>query len=330
MAAPVAARQAVWKELYANAEALAASHQWADAYQAATGVAEAAEKNHPKDRLKAAKSYALLGRICANRGGFRQSFRFYRKALQGGRSLHGSSHPIVVNILHEIGELHRMHAKYDAAERYFQEAVDMARAIDGSLHSYAAPSFERLGDLKRDRGEIGQAESLYRQALIVYELRRKYHPREDFRIARTLRSLGEVAASRGDFAEAAMSFKKAVTKYSHCGSSATFALAGTVKRLAELYAEWKKPAEALPNFKRALALYEKADEPDNLMLAAVLMGLVNLHKRQKNYSDAEAFFNRAVAIYERNPGVDHAVASRLLKSKPVWPTLTHTLNRESK
>lgn len=55
----------------------------------------------------------------------------------------------------------------------------------------------------------------------------------------------------------------------------------------------------------------------NLMLAAVLMGLVNLHKKQENYPEAQAFFDRAVA-------------SRLLKSKPVWPTLTHTSNPESK
>ena len=68
----------------------------------------------------------------------------------------------------------------------------------------------------------------------------------------------------------------------------------------------------------------------NLMLAAVLMGLVNLHKKQENYPEAQAFFDRAVAIYERNPWVDPSVASRLLKSKPVWPTLTHTSNPESK
>ena len=55
MTAPGAAQQAVWKDRYVRAEALAASHQWADAYQAATGIAEAAERDHPQDRLKAAK-----------------------------------------------------------------------------------------------------------------------------------------------------------------------------------------------------------------------------------------------------------------------------------
>lgn len=323
VAVSVSADGLSWRQSFTRAGDLCGTGQWQLALQAAKIATDAAEVNFGDEHLNTAKSLSLLADICTARGIPAQGVLFLERTLYIRAKLHGPYHPVVVKLLTDLADLHRVHGNAEDTEWFYQKALLNAEKGGWAKSRYSAPAMEGLADLYMDQGGLDRAELLYHKALAIYEFRRKYSPSDDSRIAKILSCLAEINKLRRNFPAAAGLYKRTLAKYTLAEGPDSLKVASVHKRVAELYTAWGRTAQAVPYFKRALATYHRAGQPDSLMVGATMVGLARIYKSQNRSKEAETLYSKAEAIYGRNRGVDKALVSRLVKHTRIWPLGGH-------
>jgi serine/threonine-protein kinase len=209
--------------------------------EALEGYRRVLGNDHP-DTLIAINNMGLLLRT---RGKLDEAEPYYREALEGQRRVLGSDHPSTLNSMHNMGVLLRHQSKLDEAEPYLREALAGCRRVLGSDHSLTLTSIKNVGDLLRRQGKLEEAEPYLREALEgarrvlgddhpitlasmdatakLYINQRQYEKAEALLeevldalgpkhsdTAKTIGSLGTVAALRGDRRRALEFLRQAV------------------------------------------------------------------------------------------------------------------------
>lgn len=150
-------------------------------------------------------------------------------------------------ISHRAGELGN-------AREHLQHALELVAGEGGGggdreLRLLRAAAFESLGNVLLELDLADSAQPILERSLDEY----RSLPEHELRIAAVLRSLGDLAWSRGDLATARSHLRGGVEVLEHPGSTHLQELTGLLGRLAELERAAGEPEACLAAFERLIA-----------------------------------------------------------------------------
>ena len=164
------------------------------------------EKGQPERASELAGSLDNLAALNLVLGKLSRAEPLYRRAWQLRESHFGADHALTATSLHGLAEvLHERH-RYDEAEGLYVRVAAILAKTRGPDSLEVADIEHNLALLYRDVHRDGDALPLLNRARAAYESAAPHHPK----FAVILRTLAELQASRGDFAQAAELFARAV------------------------------------------------------------------------------------------------------------------------
>lgn len=193
-----------------------------------------------------------------------------------------------VDLLCQLGEMHRTQGRLEEALLLFQEAVGNARLTDQSRELGAA--LLGVGDIHRARSNYLEAESNYSEALEIYnQIDGAKGPR-----ANALDRLGEVHRAQEKFLEAQECYSQALEIYTELGVDA--GRASVLDGLGDLYMLQCRYREARDSYAQELDICVTIG--DELGRANALCGMGDVHFALSEPSEAEAHYTGALGVYE--------------------------------
>jgi tetratricopeptide (TPR) repeat protein len=228
----------------------------------------------------------------------------------------GRDHPIVAQVVSNLGTLYQSQGRYAEAEKAFQRALDIRQTAFGSNNTDTAVSLSQLGALAHERGRSAEAESLLKKAL---EIRQKALSADHPDLVLSQNNLATLYAERGKYADAELLFHKALESRERTLGPNDLKVAAVLYNLARMYKDQAK-ADKNPkgNLERAAAdgqralTIRKESAPGSLELAASqeLMARVHAARLQagidKTMNEAAVdYLKSALAIREKVQGRDH-------------------------
>jgi tetratricopeptide (TPR) repeat protein len=255
--------------------------------------------------------------------------------------------PQVIETLTWLGTFYRGDKKYAQAEPLLNRAVAMAeQAGSPSCFDVGRAKFN-LGVIARDQPDEVAAERLFTEAA---EILSKDPGRAHGDDAGAYLNLGYLAIQRGDYPEAELNLKKALTGYEtgdHLGPNPD--MANTQYHLAEVYRFRGKLAEAATLYQAALDIYSQTEGPEgkntrnvlstmsllpqgpggaaraqNLMRQAMagsdlasldgdsLNNLAIIAEAKHQLTEAESLYKKACAAFEKQNGSNDLALARAL------------------
>ncbi len=151
--------------------------------------------------------------------------------------------------------------------------------------------------------ENAKAEQIFLKAL--HEAER--FGTDDWRVAATLESLGQVYRADKKFAEGESAFRRALDVLGKAtGDDNTVQVANVNLDLASLLLEGGRPADALSFSRASLSDYERLYGGASIHTAAALCVTGDSLRATRNFPEAEADLKRCADIREKDGGVDTA------------------------
>lgn len=194
-----------------------------------------------------------------------------------------------VDLLGQLGEMHRKQGRLDEALSLFQEAVEGARLTHQSRALGAA--LLGVGDIHRARSNNLEAESNYNQALEVFN---QIDGAKGLR-ANALDRLGEAYRAQMKFTEAEECYSQALEIYTDLGVDA--GRANVSDGLGDLYMLQCRYTEAYDSYAEELEICTRIG--DELGTANALYGMGEIHAARSETSEAERRYAQAMEVYER-------------------------------
>ncbi|KAG8951566.1 hypothetical protein FRC04_005852 [Tulasnella sp. 424] len=193
-----------------------------------------------------------------------------------------------VDLLCQLGEMHRKQGRLEEALLLFQEAVGTARLPDQSRELGAA--LLGVGDIHRARSNYLEAESNYSEALGIYnQIDGAKGPR-----ANALDRLAEVYRAQEKFLEAQECYSQALEIYTELGVDA--GRANVLDGLGDLYMLQCRYTEARDSYAQVLDICVVVG--DELGRANALCGMGDVHLALSEPSEAETHYTEALGVYK--------------------------------
>ena len=250
---------------------LIANQRWEEAQDLLT-VCDQILNKYPFDSDQLVSDrYYYQGLICLHKGQMEDAEKFLVKAMNLRIALFGKLHPLVADVIHNLGILYATHAtlkNYDQAENLFVVEIELRKrlpfniAIANSLNSLAEVLVNREYFLVREyrEDELDRAIELYDRAI-------------------------EIVRSHTDF--------HAYLASSKIGKANIMAKQGKLILAETLYNE-------------ALSILENIFGKQHHELAQPLAGLASIHQLKGNHALAKNLYHEAIQLLINTFGVDHA------------------------
>src|SRR5436190_5391366 len=134
-----------------------------------------------------------------------------RVVLAISRTLNGERHPLVAEVLINLGAVQHEWGHYKEAEQYYRQALDITQGFYGPNHYKTAAGLTVLGRALRFEPQGNdEAARRFERALVIRErVFGKVHPQ----VASTLNELAGVALARNRFAEAEVLARRVLAIY---------------------------------------------------------------------------------------------------------------------
>jgi CHAT domain-containing protein len=244
-----------------------------------------------------------------NAGKYDEAIEPCQRALEIREKALGDGHPLVTELLNNLGELYREKGDYASAEPLHRRALAIREKSLGAEHPDVAVSLNNLGLLYNSKGDYARAEPLYQRALAINE---KALGSEHPSVARSLHNLASLYREKDQYAKAEPLFQRALAIREKALGGEHPIVAISLNGLAGLYQDEGNYAKAEPLFLRALAIREKTLGGEHPSVSVSLHNLAILNHYKGDYSKSELFYHRALAIKEKVLGTKHpSVATSL-------------------
>lgn len=160
-----------------------------------------------------------------------------------------------------------------------------------------------LGTVYQRLGQYDPARSLLEQALQIRQ--GSTAPADESAVAEVLQALGDVAASKGEFAQADTAYRAALEIRRRIHGEETIDVATTLAAMASSRLSQGKAVEAESLLVRVVAMDARLRAPDDPRALSNLSNLAGAYWYQDRFAAAESLFQRTLDVQQRTLGPDH-------------------------
>ncbi|MBK7828686.1 tetratricopeptide repeat protein [Nannocystis sp.] len=262
-----------------------------------------------------------------------EALKEYQRVAAIYEQAYGPSHPLLGNVLNNIGAVQLSQFDYSGAEATYTRALEILRGAHGPNHPALATVYANLGMIALAQAQFPRAIEELRRALAVYE---GSLPANHPDIGDALLELGNGYLSAGQHAEAEQTYARALAVYLQSfgvgHERATLVLA----RLGMAQLRGGRRDDAALSFQRALTEF-RGDASDPV-LGFPHAGLGQLRLDEGNYAAAATELETALERLGRSPTagphdraeVQFALARALLGRDPTSATRARPLAIEAR
>ena len=216
-----------------------------------------------------------------------------------------AEHPDAVRVLLDRGE----YVEAEAMARRILTEVDAA----GAEAALTARVLDLLVEALWRTAKSCEPETTAHAERAI-QIREQVNPRDESRLAKSLKLLGRILNSCGRYGEARSVFDRALIMSEQSLGPDDPRTAGIVKELAFLDLATGRYKEAATRFRRALAILSESRVGDELEIASILNGLAAVLYYTGDYAGARARWEQALVIRERILGHDHVLIAGMLNN----------------
>nr|WP_245767231.1 CHAT domain-containing tetratricopeptide repeat protein [Stigmatella erecta] len=299
---PSDARLQEARTAYAEAKALQAAGQYAEAAVPAARALALREASLGGLHSETADSLNLLGELHQVQGDFARAESLLRRGLAVREASLGKNHLSVAQSLNALATLYKAQGFYARAEPFCERGLAIREAALGKKHPEVAQSLNTLANLLRVQGLYGRAEPLYLRAL---EIREEAFGGNHSTMVGSLNNLASLYYEQGMYGRAAPLYERALAVAEASLGKNHPTTGNVLNNLANVYRAQGLYSRAEPLYARALAITEEAFGEKHLGVAKMLSNLASLFLEQGLPGRAEPLCERAIAIAEAAVGKNH-------------------------
>jgi tetratricopeptide (TPR) repeat protein len=200
-----------------------------------------------------------------------------------------------------LGDVVRIHGRYDEAEPYLREAIAIGEASLGGEDEDVVTALNSLAVLFKYNGRFDEAAALYARALRAAEAAGA----ADESLATLLHNIGGLEHARGNYAAGEAPARRSVELRERALGPDHPLVAADLAALAAIVDGLGRHGEAERMYVRVLSIFERTYGPDHYEIAINLNNLAGVRHAQGRVVDAEALYRRALSIKETLLGSDH-------------------------
>jgi serine/threonine-protein kinase len=253
-------------------------------------------------RVEYAQAVAGLANVHFYRGEYKESEALNRQALGLFRELYGEAHPIVAEMLINLGAIQQDTGNYVAAEKFHREALAKIGAYYGPTHPKTASTLTLVGRALILQKKQDEATALLHQALSIREnVFGPNHPQ----VASTLNELGIIALGQAKYTDAEGFFQRIVGIYERAYQGKHYLIAIGKSNLASVYMKRNEWARAEPLFRDSLEMYAKTLPAGHVNegIGRVKLGRTLLRQKKLAEAEKELLLGTSILRKQSNPAV---------------------------
>ncbi|HEY7396155.1 MAG TPA: serine/threonine-protein kinase, partial [Gemmatimonadaceae bacterium] len=225
-----------------------------------------------------------------------------RRVLAVYREAYGDRHPLVADILINLGASQFDRGNYPEAEALDRQALDITRAFYGNTHYRTAANMTMLARALVFERRFDEATALLDEAVAVRE--RVYGPNHPL-VASTVNELGNIAAQTQRYDDAERYFRRMLAIYHAAYGDHHYLIALATSNLASAFMGRKdyKGAEAL--YRDAIRRFSSTQGPEHLNTGIARIKLGRSLLRQSRFAEAqvESLAGYEILIKQANPAI---------------------------
>ena len=260
-----------------------------------------------------------------------------RIVLADYESMYGKRHPLVADILVNLGATEQERGNYTSAERYNRQALAITRDYYGPTHFETAAKLTLLGRALLFQNRFAEADSLLREALDVRE--RVYGPVHPA-VASTLNELASIAYQQDRYDDAERWWGRMLSIYQTIYGDHHYLIAVATSNLATVSYGRKDYRRAEGLYREAIRRFSETQGPDHLNTGIAHVKLGRTLLKEGRYADArvESLAGHDILAKQASPSLsflqnslkDLAAAADSLKQRTVADGYRHALDSLTK
>jgi serine/threonine-protein kinase len=232
-----------------------------------------------------------------------------RDVLTLTRQVHGTRHPLVAEVLINLGATQFERGDFEAAERYYRQALDISRPWYGEEHPITASHMTMLGRALVSEQRFAEADAELRRALAVRErVFGPVHPQ----VASTLNELGNIAVQQERLDDAERYYRGMADIYDASYPNGHY-LAGIARsNLAGVFLARKDYARAEEGYRGAIDQFSRAQGPEhmNTGIGRIKLGRTLIRDARFREGAVESYAGYEIVAKQASPGVSFLRAAR--------------------
>ena len=225
-----------------------------------------------------------------------------RIVLVAYENLYGKRHPLVSDILVNLGATEQERGNYVSAERYNRQALAITRDYYGPTHFETASKLTLLGRALVFQNRFPEADSLLREALAVRE--RVYGPVHPA-VASTLNELGSIAYQQGRFDDADGWWTRTLSIYRSIYGDHHYLIGVATSNLATAQYGRKNYPRAEALYRDAIRSFTETQGPDHLNTGIAHVKLGRTLLKENRFGDAriESLAGHDILVKQASPSL---------------------------
>lgn len=281
-------------------------------YDEAIRVLDEAVRLRSKDGAESADLAASLYELANAHfyaGHYPESETLNQRALGIYTAVHGDRHPLVADVLVNLGAIQFELGRYKEAEQYYRKALDITENWFGKEHYRTAADLTMLGRALVRQERYEEAVGLLNRALQVRE--KVYGPSHPS-VASTVNELATVEMKRRNLDRAETGFRRMAAIYRSVYGDHHYLVAVALSNLASVEVEREEYARAEKIYRDVVERFTQALSADHLNTGIAEIKLGRTLVRQGRYAEAESVILTGYNILNKqtNPAVSYLQAAR--------------------
>jgi serine/threonine-protein kinase len=263
----------------------------------------------PADTNGIAASLAALADAYYYAGRYDTSDSLNERVLALRRAQYGPRHPLVADVLMNLGASRFDRGNFAEAERYDREALAIIEPWYGAEHHETAHALTMLGRALVQLNRYDEAVAMLRRALAIQE--RVYGPTHPL-VASAVNELGSAALALDHYDDAEAAFRRMIDIYRAAYGERHYLMGIAVANLASVYLAKREYARAEPLLRRAVAIDSAALSPDhvNTGIARIKLGRALVRQNQFREAEPQSRAGYEIVAKQTTPSVSWLRAAR--------------------
>jgi serine/threonine-protein kinase len=249
-----------------------------------------------------AASMSLLADAHFYSGHYDASDSLNRRVLAIYKQTYGERHPLVADIIINLGAAQFDRGNYKEAEAFDRQALDITRSFYGNDSHKTAGNLTMLGRALVAEVRLEEATTILSEALAIRE--RVYGPVHPS-VASTMNELGNIAIRREKYDDAERYFRRMLSIYHTVYGDNHYLLGLATSNLASSFMGRKDYHGAEVLYREAIRRYATTQGPEHLNtgIARIKLGRSLLRQSQFAAGQVETLAGYEILIKQANPAI---------------------------
>mmetsp|Transcript_13182 Transcript_13182/g.23906 ORF Transcript_13182/g.23906 Transcript_13182/m.23906 type:complete len:754 (-) Transcript_13182:84-2345(-) len=249
------------------------------------------------DHPGSAEALGSTGLVHLSRGDYASAMKFYHVALRVRRDAYGDRHPDVARMLIRIGQVYDEQGKPIKAMRLYKQGLEIQRKTLESLEenekenkvmNSGGSDVVLIANKKARYGDVSEITSL------------------QVDVAATLNAIGVVHEKCGEFQEAMISCKEALSIYrSALGSDKHVDVAVTLNNLGQIHRHLGQYNKAMGVYQHSLEVMKTSLGDSHRNVAGTLHNIAVVHSKCGEFDQALDLYKQVLVVQREALGEEH-------------------------